>query len=280
MKRKQIALFLSLLLSVSPVIESAAVWGADFTDGTAVEQTQEEETEEVGGQAAEIPTEATDFASEATTFSAGEEQNAEVTAFSDEEGEEDGGEKGVRYEAGVYSETGTFEMLPGAEITVGIDLYKVYTDEDGYEEGRENFECNYHITPGACSDKYVTAAVSDDGKKLIITAKDKEQSDEDYDDNNSTEIPITISLEEENEKIETSIDVYVRDCYYIIKMADELEVGDVAVGLGDELDLSSYGIKTFYYDSDNSDGKEESYVRYRVDYDENAWEKNFEEDQK
>ena len=273
MKRKQIALFLSLLLSVSPVIENAAVWGADFTDGMAVEQTQEEETEEVGGQAAEIPTEATDFASEATTFSAGEEQNAEVTAFSDEEGEEDGGEKGVRYEAGVYSETGTFEMLPGTEITVGIDLYKVYIDEDGYEEGRENFECNYHIRPGVYSDKYVTAKVSDDSKKLIITAKNKEQSDEDYDDNNSTEIPITISLEEENEKIETSIDVYVRDCYYIIKMADELETGHVAIGLGDELDLSSYGIKTFCYDSDNSDGKEESDIQYRVDYDESAWEK-------
>lgn len=273
MKRKQIALFLSLLLSVSPVIESAAVWGADFTDGTAVEQTQEEETEEVGGQAAEIPTEATDFASEATPFSAGEEQNKEVVAFSDEEGEEDDEEKSIRYEAGVYSETGTCEMLPGTEITVGIDLYKVYIDEDGYEEGRENFECNYHITPGAYFNKYVTAAVSDDGKKLIITAKDKEQSDEDYDDNNSTEIPITIYLEEENETIETSVDVYVRDCYYIIKMADELETGHVAIGLGGELDLSSYGIKTIYHDSDNSDGKEESDIQYRVDYDESAWEK-------
>lgn len=276
MKRKQIALLLSLLLSVSPVAESAAVWGADFTDSTAVEQTQEEETGETGNQAAdeeETAEEVPDFASEEISFSAGEEQNAEVTAFSDEEGEEDGEEESIRYEAEVYSETGTWVIPSGTEITAGVDLYKISTDKDGHEEGRKNFETDYRIILGKYSDKYVRAAVSGDDKKLIITAKDRRQSGEDYDDNNSTKIPITISLEKENETIETSVEVYVRECSYIIKMDNELKTGHVAVGLGDELDLSSYGIKTMYYDSDNLGGKEESDVRYRVDYKEDAWEK-------
>ena len=130
MKRKQIALLLSLVLSVSPMAEGAVVWGADFTDGTAIEQTQQEETTE----------EVSDFDSEETVFSAGKEQNMEAAAFSDENIET--GES--RYEVGLNYDTGTADLLPGHTVTVSVDLYWIHTDEDGNKR-RENYEGNYQI---------------------------------------------------------------------------------------------------------------------------------------
>ena len=130
MKRKQIALLLSLVLSVSPMAEGAVVWGADFTDGTAIEQTQQEETTE----------EVSDFDSEETVFSAGKEQNMEAAAFSDENVET--GES--RYEVGLNYDTGTANLLPGYTVTVGVDLYRIYADEDGNEKGASSRNACHH----------------------------------------------------------------------------------------------------------------------------------------
>lgn len=269
MKRKQIALLLSLLLSVSPVAESAAVWGADFTDGTAVEQTQEEETGETGNQAAdeeETAEEVPDFASEEISFSAGEEQNAEVTAFSDE----DDGNNESRYEVGVNYSTGSAEMYPGQMVTIGVDLWQKYTDENGNEQN-EKFKGNYQIKLDGDPEIYnsfATAEVGADGKSLVVTAKDKDQLDSDAD--NFGDIPISIFINDEEVEKE-NVRIYVTDSYYIIKMDENLENGEVTVGLGDELDLSLYDIKTVYYDADHRDGEEDSDFSYEVTYDENVW---------
>ena len=269
MKRKQIALLLSLLLSVSPVAESAAVWGADFTDGTAVEQTQEEETGKTGNQAAdeeETAEEVSDFASEEISFSAGEEQNAEVTAFSDE----DGGNNESRYEVGVNYSTGSAEMYPGQMVTIGVDLWQKYTDENGNEQNKK-FEGDYQIKLEGDPEIYnsfATAEVSADGKSLVVTAKDKDQLDSDAD--NSGDIPISIFINGE-EVAKEKVWISVTDSYYIIKMNENLENGEVTVGLGDELDLSLYDIKTVYYDADHRDGEEDRDFSYEVTYDENVW---------
>ena len=259
MKRKQIALLLSLVLSVSPMAEGAVVWGADFTDGTAIEQTQQEETTE----------EVSDFDSEKTVFSAGEEQNMEAAAFSDENIET--GES--RYEVGLNYDTGTADLLPGHTVTVGVELYWIHTDEDGNER-RENYEGNYQIklnddSEALYENNFVSAKVSDDGRSLIITAKGKEKLNPDED--NRGDIPISIFVDGE-EVAEEGVYISVSDSYHLIKMDAELESGDVIVDLGDELDLSSYGIKTLYYDAGHTEGTEDSDVYYEVKYDENIWE--------
>lgn len=258
MKRKQIALLLSLVLSVSPMAECAVVWGADFTDGTAIEQTQQEETTE----------EVSDFDSEETVFSAGEEQNMEAAAFSDENVE--AGES--RYEVGLNYETGAADLLPGHTVTVGVDLYWIHTDEDGNKR-RENYEGNYQIklnddSEALYENNFVSAKVSDDGRSLIITAKGKEELNPDED--NWGDIPISIFVN--NEKVaEEDVYISVRDSYHVIKMDAELESGDVIVDLGDELNLSLYDIKTLYYDDEHTEGTEDSDVYYEVEYDENIW---------
>lgn len=259
MKRKQIALLLSLVLSVSPMAEGAVVWGADFTDGTAIEQTQQEETTE----------EVSDFDSEETVFSAGEEQNMEAAAFSDENVET--GE--LKYEVGLNYSTGATDLLPGHTVTVGVDLYQIHTDEDG-NESRDNYEGSYQIKLKGDSEtlyenSFVSAKVSEDGRNLIITAKGKEELDPDRD--NFGDIPISI-LVGDKEVAEEDVYISVRDSYHIIKMNDELESGGVIVDLGDELDLSSYGIKTSYYNAENIEGTEDTDVYYEVEYDENIWE--------
>lgn len=259
MKRKQIALLLSLVLSVSPMAEGAVVWGADFTDGTAIEQTQQEETTE----------EVSDFDSEETVFSAGEEQNMEAAAFSDENVET--GE--LKYEVGLNYSTGATDLLPGHTVTVGVDLYQIHTDEDG-NESRDNYEGSYQIKLKGDSEtlyenSFVSAKVSEDGRNLIITAKGKEELDPDRD--NFGDIPISI-LVGDKEVAEEDVYISVRDSYHIIKMNDELESGGVIVDLGDELDLSSYGIKTSYYNAENTEGTEDTDVYYEVEYDENIWE--------
>ena len=260
MKRKQIALLLSLVLSVSPMAEGAVVWGADFTDGTAIEQTQQEETTE----------EVSDFDSEKTVFSAGEEQNMEAAAFSDENIET--GES--RYEVGLNYDTGTADLLPGHMVTVGVELYWIHTDEDGNER-RENYEGNYQIklnddSEALYENNFVSAKVSDDGRSLIITAKGKGELNPDED--NRGDIPISIFVDGE-EVAEEGVYISVSDSYHLIKMDAELESGDVIVDLGDELDLSSYGIKTLYYDAGHTEGTEDSDVYYEVKYDENIWKK-------
>lgn len=259
MKRKQIALLLSLVLSVSPMAEGAVVWGADFTDGTAIEQTQQEETTE----------EVSDFDSEKTVFSAGEEQNMEAAAFSDENIET--GES--RYEVGLNYDTGTADLLPGHTVTVGVELYWIHTDEDGNER-RENYEGNYQIklnddSEALYENNFVSAKVSDDGRSLIITAKGKNELNPDED--NRGDIPISIFVDGE-EVAEEGVYISVSDSYHLIKMDAELESGDVIVDLGDELDLSSYGIKTSYYNAENTEGTEDTDVYYEVEYDENIWE--------
>ena len=253
MKRKQIALLLSLVLSVSPMAEGAVVWGADFTDGTAIEQTQQEETTE----------EVSDFDSEETVFSAGKEQNMEAAAFSDENIET--GES--RYEVGLNYDTGTADLLPGHTVTVSVDLYWIHTDEDGNER-RDNYEGNYQIKLKGDSEtpyenSFVSAKVSEDGRNLIITAKGKEELDPDRD--NFGDIPISI-LVGDKEVAEEDVYISVRDSYHIIKMSDELESGGVMVDLGDELDLSSYGIKTSYYNAENTEGTEDTDVYYEVEH--------------
>lgn len=265
MKRKQIALLLSLVLSVSPMAEGAVVWGADFTDGTAIEQTQQEETTE----------EVSDFDSEETVFSAGEEQNMEAAAFSDENIET--GES--RYEVGINYDTGTADLLPGHTVTVGVDLYWIHTDEDGNER-RDNYEGNYQIKLKGDSEtlyenSFVSAKVSEDGGSLIITAKGKDELDPDKD--NFGDIPISIFVDGE-EVAEEGVYISVRDSYHIIKMDDKLESGEVIVDLGDELDLSSYGIKTSYYDAENTEGTEDPDVYYEVEHDENIWEETGKKD--
>lgn len=266
MKRKQIALLLSLVLSVSPMAECAVVWGADFTDGTAIEQTQQEETTE----------EVSDFDSEETVFSAGEEQNMEAAAFSDENVET--GES--RYEVGLNYETGAADLLPGHTVTVGVDLYWIHTDEDGNKR-RENYEGNYQIklnddSEALYENNFVSAKVSDDGRSLIITAKGKDELNPDED--NWGDIPISIFVN--NEKVaEEDVYISVRDSYHVIKMDAELESGDVIVDLGDELNLSLYDIKTLYYDDDeHTEGTEDSDVYYEVEYDENIWEETDKKD--
>lgn len=265
MKRKQIALLLSLVLSVSPMAEGAVVWGADFTDGTAIEQTQQEETTE----------EVSDFDSEETVFSAGEEQNMEAAAFSDENVET--GKS--RYEVGQNYDTGTADLLPGHAVTVGVDLYWIHTDEDGNER-RDNYEGNYQIKLKGDSEtlyenSFVSAKVSEDGRSLIITAKGKDELDPDKD--NFGDIPISIFVDGE-EVAEEGVYISVRDSYHIIKMDDKLESGEVIVDLGDELDLSSYGIKTSYYDAENTEGTEDPDVYYEVEHDENIWEETGKKD--
>lgn len=210
MKRKQIALLLSLVLSVSPMAEGAVVWGADFTDGTAIEQTQQEETTE----------EVSDFDSEETVFSEGGEQNMEAAAFSDENIET--GES--RYEVGLNYDTGTADLLPGHTVTVGVDLYWIHTDEDGNER-RDNYEGNYQIKLKGDSEtlyenSFVSAKVSEDGGSLIITAKGKDELDPDKD--NFGDIPISIFVDGE-EVAEEGVYISVRDSYHIIKMDDKLE---------------------------------------------------------
>lgn len=265
MKRKQIALLLSLVLSVSPMAEGAVVWGADFTDGTAIEQTQQEETTE----------EVSDFDSEETVFSEGGEQNMEAAAFSDENIET--GES--RYEVGLNYDTGTADLLPGHTVTVGVDLYWIHTDEDGNER-RDNYEGNYQIKLKGDSEtlyenSFVSAKVSEDGGSLIITAKGKDELDPDKD--NFGDIPISIFVDGE-EVAEEGVYISVRDSYHIIKMDDKLESGEVIVDLGDELDLSSYGIKTSYYDAENTEGTEDPDVYYEVEHDENIWEETGKKD--
>lgn len=259
MKRKQIALLLSLVLSVSPMAEGAVVWGADFTDGIAIEQTQQEETTE------EVP----DFDSEETVFSAGEEQNMEAAAFSDENVET--GES--RYEVGLNYDTGTANLLPGYTVTVGVNLYRIYADEDGNEK-RDNYEGSYQIKLKGDSEtlyknSFVSAEVSNDGRSLFITAKGKNELDPNQD--NFGNIPISILVDG---KVVAEEDVYisVRDSYHIIKMDNELESGEVIVDLGDELDLSLYGIKTLYYDAENTEVTEDTDVYYEVEYDKHIWE--------
>ena len=252
MKRKQIALLLSLVLSVSPVVESAAVWGADFTDGTEIEQMQQEETAE-------------------EVFSAGEEQNMEVAAFSDE----DGSSEESRYEAGLNYDTGTADLLPGHTVTVGVNLYWIHTDEDGNER-HDNYEGDYQIklkgdSETAYENGFVSAKVSEDGRSLVITAKGKDELDPEAD--NFGDIPISVLVDGE-EIAEENVYISVRDGYHIIKIDDELEAGNVMVGLGDELDLSSYGIKTFYHDSDHVEGEEDPDVYYKVEYDGNVWDES------
>ena len=264
MKRKQIALLLSLVLSVSPMAEGAVVWGADFTDGTAIEQTQQEETTE----------EVSDFDSEETVFSAGEEQNMEAAAFSDENVE--AGE--LRYEVGLKYDTGAADLLPGHTVTVGVDLYRIYTDEDG-NENRDNYKGDYQIklkgdSEALYENSFVSAEVSNDGKSLIITAKEKDKLNPDED--NWEDIPIIILVD--GEKVaEEGVYISVRDSYHVIKMDDELDSGDVIVDLGDKLDLSS-GIKTLYYDDEHTEGTEDPYVYYEVEYDGNIWEETDKKD--
>lgn len=265
MKRKQIALLLSLVLSVSPMAEGAVVWGADFTDGTAIEQTQQEETTE----------EVSDFDSEEEVFSAGEEQNMEAAAFSDENVE-----TGVsRYEVGLNYDTGAADLLPGHTVTVGVDLDRIYTDEDGNER-RDKYKGDYQIKLEGNSEtlyenSFVSAKVSDDGRSLIITAKRKEELDSDKD--NSGDIPISIFVNDEK-VAEEDVYISVRDSYHVIKMDAELESGDVIVGLGDELNLSSYDIKTLYYDAEHTEGTEDPDIYYEVKYDENIWKETGEKD--
>ena len=123
MKRKQIALFLSLLLSVSPVIESAAVWGADFTDGMAVEQTQEEETEEVSSQAAETP-----------------EEVSEESWTSGEDTDDFGTDEGDQPE--VFAEEASEEPIQSTESSVSKGTYEVaYITKEQYNECLDGEDC-------------------------------------------------------------------------------------------------------------------------------------------
>lgn len=75
----------------------------------------------------------------------------------------------------------------------------------------------------------------------------------------------------DKEVAEEDVYISVRDSYHLIKMDDKLESGEVIVDLGDELDLSSYGIKTSYYDAENTEGTEDPDVYYEVEHDENIW---------
>ena len=152
-------------------------------------------------------------------------------------------------------------------------MYQIHTDEDG-NESRDNYEGSYQIKLKGDSEtlyenSFVSAKVSEDGRNLIITAKGKEELDPDRD--NFGDIPISI-LVGDKEVAEEDVYISVRDSYHIIKMNDELESGGVIVDLGDELDLSSYGIKTSYYNAENTEGTEDTDVYYEVEYDENIWE--------
>ncbi len=180
---------------------------------------------------------------------------------------------GARYVAGYEceNENGDGRLLPGQEMDITTSLIREWYDTET-EEQRSTDISDYTIQfiydengkPYWDTELIDVEINSENSQSLHVKAKDR---------SGTTQIPIDYltngnGVQQEWIRITVSNGFFVVEPRYLTEEDGERRNPQV----GDVLDLSDVGIQTCYYASDSEEKTVEENVRYRVEYDEKAWE--------
>ncbi len=183
----------------------------------------------------------------------------------DEEGEESW------YSTGYEYSTGTSRLLPGGEMDIRTSLHY---DEIDNEAWIENYTISLAGAEDGCwSSATAVVTVNNDGKTLHVKAKsldDIMKAGEETD--RYSIIPVQYFIGEEK-VASVGIDVVVLEEYYKI-VPEALEIENPMID--EPVDFSDLGISTEHYyltEESSSTYEQEEGIRYRVEWDKDAWQK-------
>ena len=183
----------------------------------------------------------------------------------DEEGEESW------YSTGYEYSTGTSRLLPGGEMDIRTSLNY---DEIDNEAWIENYTISLAGAEDGCwSSATAVVTVNNDGKTLHVKAKsldDIMKAGEETD--RYSIIPVQYFIGEEK-VASVGIDVVVLEEYYKI-VPEALEIENPMID--EPVDFSDLGISTEHYyltEESSSTYEPEKGIRYRVEWDKDAWQK-------
>ena len=183
----------------------------------------------------------------------------------DEEGEESW------YSTGYEYSTGTSRLLPGGEMDIRTSLHY---DEIDNEAWIENYTISLAGAEDGCwSSATAVVTVNNDGKTLHVKAKsldDIMKAGEETD--RYSIIPVQYFIGEEK-VASVGIDVVVLEEYYKI-VPEALEIENPMID--EPVDFSDLGISTEHYyltEESSSTYEPEKGIRYRVEWDKDAWQK-------
>lgn len=183
----------------------------------------------------------------------------------DEEGEES------LYSTGYEYSTGTSRLLPGGEMDIRTSLHY---DEIDNEAWIENYTISLAGAEDGCwSSATAVVTVNNDGKTLHVKAKsldDIMKAGEETD--RYSIIPVQYFIGEEK-VASVGIDVVVLEEYYKI-VPEALEIENPMID--EPVDFSDLGISTEHYyltEESSSTYEPEKGIRYRVEWDKDAWQK-------
>ena len=180
----------------------------------------------------------------------------------DEEGEES------LYSTEYEYSTGTNRLLPGEEMDIRTYLHY---DEIDNEAWIENYTIGLAGAEDGCwiSDT-VIVTVNDDGKTLHVKAKSLDEIEKAAD--RYSNLPVQYFVGEEK-VASVEIDVVVLEEYYKI-VPETLEIENPMID--DPVDFSDLEISTRHYyltEESSSTYEQEEGIRYRVEWDRDAWQK-------
>ena len=180
----------------------------------------------------------------------------------DEEGEES------LYSTEYEYSTGTSRLLPGGEMDIKTSLHYNEIDNEAWIE-------NYTISlTGAEDGRWISdtveVTVNDDGKTLHVKAKSLDEIEKAAD--RYSNLPVQYFVGEEK-VASVEIDVVVLEEYYKI-VPETLEIENPMID--EPVDFSDLGISTEHYyltEESSSTYEPEEGIRYRVEWDKDAWQK-------
>ena len=175
-----------------------------------------------------------------------------------------------KYNTGYEYENGNSLLLPGSDMTITTSLSEEWYDIDedchgGQDIEEYTIELQQYNEDGTPSwDMNLIDVETDEENNIHVTAKDAEEGE--------TDIPVRYLIGEEEVGMEwIHIAVYRQFCIIEPGYLTGEDGARLNPYIGDTLNLADAGIQTYNYFAENEEKEAVEDVRYRVEYDDNAW---------
>ena len=176
-----------------------------------------------------------------------------------------------KYSTGYEYVNGESLLLPGSNMMITTSLYRDWYDENedchgGQEIKDYTIELQQYNEDGTPSwDMNLIDVKTDEENNIHVTAKDAEEGE--------TDIPVRYLIGENKVGMEwIHIAVYRQFCIIEPGYLTEENGERINPHIGDILNLADAGIQTYNYSVEKGEKEVVENVRYRVEYDDNAWE--------
>lgn len=172
---------------------------------------------------------------------------------------------GERYVAGYEFASGDGQLLPGQSVNIITSLTREWYDveeDEQHEEEITDYTIEWTIEEDGPEGLIDVIEDPDHNKNLCVTAHSSGYA----------EIKLHY-LYNGNDVQQESIDIYVSDGIYLVKPGYLIGENEESLNphVGDTLDLAAAQIETYRQENGSDDEDKIEDVRYRVEYDSNAW---------